>query len=179
MDTTEKKVRRTDLRVPWISQLGPDVEGSGDCGQACILMLLYYYGIIEPTSPITVEHLCEIKSGKTSAADLVRLAAKFDLELITALVGYVSDLRQYLYDERPVILLVNYNDLDFPVHLASGANQGWHWLLVVGYEGEDFVVHDPLWLPSQRMGRGGGSITIPGNTLRAALVTTAGWNAVV
>ena len=153
MNNTIAKAPRTAVQTAYTH--APD---AGEGGQACVLMLLEAYGLIPTISTRTVEDLCRIKPGRTTAGDLVRLAAQppFLLELKTGYVNHAADLRQILFDERYPIILVNHNGLRaFP--------QGQHWLLVMGYRHDDFLILDPLVAE-------GVGIWMPAATLQPALV---------
>ncbi len=161
------------LRVPWISQIDERSTGQNDCGQACVLMLFQYYG--KANSGVTVDDLTGLRPGMTDAAGLRDLAAHFDLALtVDESFASVDSLRRLIDQGKPVAVLVNYEDLRFPPHLSS-QDQGWHWLVVVGYRGDDrFIVHDPLWRPDQRDGRGGANLTIARDMLQDALAVAVG-----
>jgi hypothetical protein len=167
------------LGVPWVSQIDQNSPDSLDCGQACVLMLLKYYD--NPPSPAilsntTVNDLVElmrvidVQKGRprradnlTNGQDLVDLSGANGLQVIhDAQFSNLNKVIDLLHQRRPVILLVNYHDLQFPLHLQSGTDQGMHWLVVIGYSdhGQAFIVHDPLWTPAQRNGRGGGHLQI-------------------
>ncbi len=158
------------LQTPWFSQLRQNGEDSNACAQACLLMLLHYYQSIQPNEPLSLENLCAIKPDWLNAHDLVSLAAKpFRLSLMPFVAVNVLSLRQYLLASRPVMLLVNYALLDFETHLPLYQDLRNHWLLVVGYQYDEFVLHDPLWLPLQQRGRGGAYRKVHYSTLQAAI----------
>lgn len=158
------------LTVPWVSQLDPFSTAPNDCGQACVLMLLRYYKKVG--NNVTVNDLVKIEPGKTTAEELRGLASRFSLSLaVDKTFASVDSLRAPISKGRPVIVLVNYLDLHFPPHLPN-PDQGWHWLLLIGHRGDEFVVHDPLWRPSDRGGKGGASLTLARDTLQNALVGT-------
>jgi hypothetical protein len=158
------------LQTPWFSQLQDNGEDNGACAQACLLMLLHYYQSMPSNGLLNLEALCAIKPDWLTAHDLVSLAAKpFKLSLMPFVAGNVLSLRQYLLSGRPVMLLVNYALLDFESHLPHGKDLRTHWLLVIGYQYDDFVLHDPLWLPLQQCGRGGAYRKVHYSTLQAAL----------
>lgn len=161
------------LSVPWVSQLDARSTGQNDCGQACVLMLAHAYGKVNRN--MTVDDLATLRPGRTDAAALRDLAARFDLALtVDETFTGVDSLRRLIDQGKPVAVLVNYEDLHFPPHLSS-PDQGWHWLLVVGYRGDDqFIVHDPLWRPDQRDGRGGAYLRIARDTLQSALAAAVG-----
>jgi uncharacterized protein YvpB len=145
------------LEVPWVSQL--DNTLPNDCGHACVLMLLHYANLVPDVTLNDVyayagAHGLHSASGTTSAGDLKALCGHYGLQ-----VTIESDFQETDYfieqinADKPVIVLVDYASLRLPSHLASGSNQGPHWLVVVGYDSENYYVHDPLWLESQTGGR--------------------------
>lgn len=156
------------LEITWISQMDEDGHGNNDCGDASVLMLLHYYGHATPSR----EEVFSRFAGKTTTANLITLASEFNLTL-TSVAGTNADLIDLLPGlidaNKPVIPLLNYADLMFPVHLGSGVDQGLHWFVVVGYADDVFYVHDPLWLPTQRNGQGGAFLQIQRETLENAL----------
>lgn len=155
------------LDVPYVSQLSSTATAPDDCGQASVLMLLRFYGRV--ADRVTVDMLSRDTRGKTAATQLRALAARYDLPLkADTRKDVTSGLAAMLTAGHPVVLLVDYRDLLFPVHLASGVDQGWHWLVVCGIQDGTWVVHDPLWHPSQREGRGGARLGLTDATLRAA-----------
>lgn len=159
------------LDVPWVSQIGANAPGGFDCGQACVLMLLRYYDPQRHNSTRVID-LTNIRSGKTTAQALVALAARFGLQLGTLPMDptRLDDLRNTIANGRPVILLVNYLDLGFTEsHLSTGLDQGLHWVVVHGFEGDQFVFHDPLWGENQRNGLGGSNLRISSRQLASAI----------
>jgi uncharacterized protein YvpB len=144
------------LEVPWVSQLGNTLPN--DCGHACVLMLLHYANL---ALGVTLNQVYEYAaandlqgaSGTTSAGDLKALCTHYGLQ-ITIETGFPQTdyFIEQINDDKPVIVLVDYASLHLPSHLASGPNQGAHWLVVVGYDNENYYVHDPLWLASQTGG---------------------------
>lgn len=61
---------------------------------------------------------------------------------------HLPDLRRWLANGNPVVALVGYGQLP-PEHKAQRDFGGAHFVLVVGYTPDLFLVHDPLW-PDQR-----------------------------
>jgi hypothetical protein len=159
------------LQTPWFSQFLENGEDSDACAQACLLMLLHYYHCITANDTLRVEDLCDMKPDWLSAHELITLAAKprFNLSLMPFVAVNVLSLSQYLLTNRPVMLLVNYALLDFETHLPPNRDLRYQWVLVVGYQYDDFVLHDPLWLPLQQRGRGGAYRKVHYSTLQAAL----------
>ena len=170
-----RKYARKVLRVPWVSQMHPDdANDPYDCGPSCVLMLLRAAGkvgdevTVEDLNEILFPEIVEktekdrrawlkaknddgTPNGATGAGQLRQLALSKGLELATGVVNPALDnLYEAIDADRAVILGVQYRRLyvdpyEWDKHLDSGPDQGPHWLLVIGYEGDDFVVHDPLW----------------------------------
>jgi len=161
------------LNVPYVSQIDERGLGNNDCGQASVLMLLKYYGM---AGSLTVKDLHNQTPGKTSAEQLVALAKRNALATLKVdrTLPNVDTFRAILDNGRPIILLVDYKKLMFPVHLASGVDQGLHWFVLIGYTKTGFIVHDPLWAKIARNGKGGADLDITRETLRGALGLIAG-----
>ncbi len=153
------------LDIQWVSQFDAVGTPNTDCGDACVLMLLWYYHFKTPAARIVFKLL----SGTTTAAELLYLGKEYDLILTTEPVS-LDRVKELVAAGTPVIVLVDYKRLGFPVHLRSGVNQGHHWFVVVGYNAAGFVIHDPLWMPAQRNGMGGGYLPIERDTLQNALI---------
>lgn len=146
------------LDVPYVSQLGNGATLPNDCGQASLLMMLRFYGKV--AERVTVDMLSRDTYSYTTATQLASLASRYDMPLAWDREPIGIDMRAMLTAGHPVILLVNYADLGFPPHLASGVDQGYHWLLVIGLDDAGYTVHDPLWLSSDRAGFGGADLRI-------------------
>jgi uncharacterized protein YvpB len=159
------------LEVPWISQVDTvTAPGGFDCGQACVLMLLKYHNKVANT--VTVKTLTNMLSGRTTAQNLTTLAGRFNhrLSAVSGLqqtVESIETLKKPLSVGRPIILLVDYLSLQFANPIVT-TNPGLHWLVVTGYEGDTFYVHDPLWLAWHRNGQGGSYVPILVDTLTRA-----------
>ena len=154
------------LNIQWVSQFDPYGTPNTDCGDACVLMLLWYYHFKTPDARIVFKKLY----GTTTAAELLYLGKEYDLTLTTEDVS-LDRVKVLVASGKPVIVLVDYKMLGFPVHLRSGVNQGHHWFVVVGYNESGFVIHDPLWMPAQRNGMGGAYLPIERDTLQNALIS--------
>ncbi len=151
------------LEVPWVSQVDVFSPGAFDCGQASVLMLLKYYNFATPG--LIVKNLTDIRAGRTSLSQLIELAAGFGLTISSlpiapTLTAMQAALTKQIDAGKPVILLVNYRSLGFNNIVASHSDPGLHWLVAVGAEGDTFYLHDPLWMPIDRQGRGGGFLPI-------------------
>ncbi len=159
------------LEVPWVSQVDTvTAPGAFDCGQACVLMMLKYHNKV--ANNVTVKTLTDIFPGRTLPQNLMDLAGRFNyrLSMVAGLqqtVESLETLKKPLSVGRPVILLVNYLSLQFANPIIT-TNPGLHWLVVAGYEGDTFYVHDPLWLAWHRNGQGGSYVPILVDTLTRA-----------
>jgi hypothetical protein len=162
VDTRMERSARL-LEVPWASQVDVFSPGAFDCGQSCVLMLLKYYNHAAPG--LVVKNLTDVVDGRTTMSQLIALAAGFGLTLTSlpiapTLNALQTGLSKQIDAGKPVILLVNYRQLGFDNIVASKSDPGLHWLIVVGAEGDTFYVHDPLWMPIDRQGRGGAFVPI-------------------
>jgi hypothetical protein len=164
MEQIDTKIDKNSriLEVPWVSQVDLNSPGAFDCGQACVLMLLKYYG---KGAGLIVKNLTDLVGGRTTGSQLVRLAADFELtiepiNISNTVAALQTGLSKQIDAGRPVILLVNYRDLRFDNIVASKSDPGLHWLVVVGNEGDRFYVNDPLWMAIDRNGRGGNQVPI-------------------
>jgi hypothetical protein len=159
------------FQTPWVSQLKANGEDSRACAQACLLMLLHFYKCIPQNTTLALEDLCAMKPDCMAAHELASLAAKpcFNLSLMPFVLANSLSLRQYLLAGHPIMVLVNYALLDFEIHLPVDADLRNQWVLVIGYDIDEFVLHDPLWLPLQRRGKGGAYRKVHYSTLQSAL----------
>ncbi|HML21874.1 MAG TPA: hypothetical protein PKD09_09510 [Aggregatilinea sp.] len=151
------------LNVPYVSQLGDGATLPDDCGQASTLTLLLHYRRV--TARVAVDMLSRDTYGKTTAPQLVSLASRYDLPMAYDTAQNPDrGLLAAFEAGHPVILLVNYADLGFPVHLVGGVNQGLHWLVGTGQDEDgNWIVNDPLWVGSQ-----GAGLTLSPARLKAA-----------
>lgn len=132
------------LNVPWLSQLGPNASyAPGDCGAACLAMLISFAG-----RRVTVDEVSKA-SGKSagytlmSFQELINAAARFDISLAHEASG-LADICADIDAGRPVIALVNYKSLPHYNRYSAAYNAG-HYLLVVGYDADCILYHDPFW----------------------------------
>jgi uncharacterized protein YvpB len=157
------------LAVPWVSQI---INGSGHnaCGETSTRMLLGYYGKDNGDSIETMANWLGKWGQDTGVPDLIKLAAHYGVTIsqVTHDTTFAV-LKDHLANKRPVIILVNYLDLNFPVHLGGGADMGLHWLVVIGYVNGTYYLNDPLWLASQRNGQGGACLPITEDQLGRAV----------
>lgn len=132
--------RENSVDVPFVSQLNASAPGTNDCGQACVAMLGRMLG-----HDISVHQLTNKKYGRTTALDLVKLGEYFNIRLQVKDINSANDVNIF-----PMILLGDYKELPFPVHLKNGNNIGLHWIVVTGYDPNEevFFLNDPLYLYS-------------------------------
>lgn len=135
------------LEVPWVSQLDRNAPDGADCGPSCVLMLLRYYGKVG--ADVYVKDLSKYAPGYTSVNQLQTVAGKFGLQTVifnmNADTAALKNLRGFLRNGKPVILLVRYKPLGFSNPYQRNQNID-HWVTLSGFDGDTFFVHDPLWL---------------------------------
>ncbi|MDE2930827.1 MAG: cysteine peptidase family C39 domain-containing protein [Chloroflexota bacterium] len=107
---------RKRLRTP----LFPQLETS-ECGAACLGIVLAHYGRWEPIEKL--RDACGVSRDGTSAADIVRAARKFDLQV----TGWRREISQLHDIELPAILFWEFN----------------HFLVLEGIDKGRYHLNDP------------------------------------
>jgi uncharacterized protein YvpB len=158
------------LAVPWYSQIFPDGSGHNACGETSVKMLLGYYNKDKGDSIRALAEWLGLWGKDTGPDSLIRLAGHYGLSLTRLTpASSLNVLRDQLKQDKPIIILVNYADLGFEVHLGGGVNQGLHWLVVTGVQNDTFYINDPLWTAEMRGGKGGACLTITEAQLKKAV----------
>lgn len=126
------------LSVPYVSQTDTQANlFKNDCGVACVAMVKRFYNVGEST---TVNNLAR----RTKLAKADRGLLPSDLIVLLGLGGIsayakhslsLQALREEIDKGKPVILLVNYKHF--------GGKAFGHYALLIGYEGDEFIWHDP------------------------------------
>ena len=116
------------LQVPYKRQ------GPYECGPASLYMVLKYWGVNVDYRDI-VDSILEGKS--TPLSNMVEYAGKLGFYATTAHVT-VDDLKYYIDEGWPVIVL----------QWASLSYKNGHYRVVIGYNNNGFIVHDPSDGPS-------------------------------
>jgi len=140
----------TKLLVPYKSQVGPNAGYShNDCGPACVAMMLAAAG-----TDVTIDSMYTngpaanlLQTGLVAVQTLVQLAAAYGVTLKrhNASSGLTLDgLRQFIDEGRPALMLIDYRPI-VVAGLNSITTTGYfgHFAVAVGYEGDDFLIHDP------------------------------------
>lgn len=126
------------LQVPYVSQTSVTASRyRNDCGIACALMVAKYRN---PDLNVTVDglavHTRLVNRDKgLLPSDLIQI---LNLKQVSAYAVHdlsLDALKQQIDAGKPVILLVNYKHF-------QGKAFG-HYVTLIGYEGDDFIVHDP------------------------------------
>jgi hypothetical protein len=146
---------RAVLPVPHISQWSPTANRApGDCGPACIAMVVHYLTDERPTvNEVSVE--CDVPKGAkwASLSQLARGARNYGLK-----VYHVRPLtNKRICDEidagRPVVALVKYDLLSTIASPNQDKNfKGAHFVLCVGYGHGTVIFHDPDRLSGDEFG---------------------------
>jgi uncharacterized protein YvpB len=149
------------LDVPYLSQWdAPDADDRpGDCGPACVAMLAHYLTDERPTvdDAATAAGQPRTAPGKwyTGHAQLRAAARAFGLNLLTRSPASGNPLALDLVEielaaGRPVIALINYGTLADDVGGNQDSFRGGHWVLVIGYDADNFYIHDPDFWGTRR-----------------------------
>ncbi len=139
------------LGVPWRTQFDDSPYAAANCGPATIGMVLGAFGLNVATHDlrkivIQLQGSAGYDDG-TYIENLARMAERYGvagLQLSDESGSYhrwtLGDIRYQLRAGRPVVPQVHYRSL--PGHEDS-TYYGDHYVAIVGYDGEDFLYHDP------------------------------------
>jgi hypothetical protein len=140
------------LSLGYKSQYDLDAAASrNDCGPACLAMLVNALGIAATTDAV-FHRTGAAADGYVSMAQLMRAGESYGAPLEFRKGWGLAQLRAALDLARPAIALVHYgafSELDPGVSTQS-VFRGPHFVLVVGYDEQHVVVHDPLWTGERR-----------------------------
>ncbi len=137
------------LNVPWVSQLSTSAGfAAGDCSMACVAMVLRSLG-----QSVTVDQVSKasgLKPGFVQAAwwDAVHAAANWHVVLEHGYNLTLDDLIADLRLARPAIVIVNYQSIPEQKRYSKTYNAG-HFVVVVGFNADHILVHDPFWADDQ------------------------------
>ncbi len=138
------------LKVPYKSQVSPTAGYShNDCGPACLNMMFAAIG-----TDVTIDSMYKtgpgrglLSTGLIGTGTLIQVAKMYGLDLKrhakdTGLT--LEGARQLLDAGRPLLMLIDYrpivkNKLN---SINTSGNFG-HFVVAVGYDGDDFLIHDP------------------------------------
>jgi ABC-type bacteriocin/lantibiotic exporter with double-glycine peptidase domain len=141
------------LLVPWIGQntdRTDDDYTKNDCGAAVVAMVVNCY---RGGNGVTVDEVSKATGkapGYTAASfqELINAAARFNVTLEH--VAYtLEQICADLDTGKPVIVIVNYKSLPLYNRYDAAYNAG-HYVVVVGYEDDCILYHDPYWKAADR-----------------------------
>lgn len=140
------------LDIPYKSQCDPDASASrNDCGPACLAMILN--GLGQPvTTDAVFRRTGAAPDGYVSSAQLLRVADSYRSPLEFRRNWGLMELHTMIDLNRPLIALVHYaafSELQ-PGMSTQSSFKGPHYVLVVGYDDDHVIVHDPLWAGNRR-----------------------------
>jgi hypothetical protein len=140
-------------------QAGPVTKLSGALGDTAAMS---HY--------VDINNITSIKVLISTAQNAGPLTLTSDAAASTAVL---DTLRNYLSQRKPVVMLIDYCKLSEkpfhpPRYLRTGATSVDHWWVVVGTDGDNFVINDPLWLSADNGHSGGADMRISGSDLQGA-----------
>jgi len=142
----------TLLNLPYKSQSDPDASISrNDCGPTCLAMLINGLGQIATTDAV-FRRTGAAPDHYITMAQLMRVGESYNVPLEYRKGLGLGHLRGYLDAGKPLIALVHYaafSELQPGVSTQS-LFKGPHFVVVVGYEEDYVLVHDPLWTGERR-----------------------------
>jgi hypothetical protein len=136
----------TTLQVPYKSQKSKTAGYSAnDCGPACIAMMLACTG-----KDMTVDGLYKHPSiagqkGGIAIGSLQTVSKAYGVPLKYAILK-LDDLKEKIDSGHPTMVLIDYKPIA-DNHLNGVPTSGLfgHFALVVGYDDDSIIVHDPYW----------------------------------
>lgn len=136
------------LSVPYHSQWSDSSSiNITDCGPTCLAMILNYFGIDATSDSLYKAHLPRKRPHDfTTFAELRNIAREYNITLNRSKFNHrdeaLANLRQAVADGWPVLTLVKYR----PWKQATGNDFDFgHFVVVTGFEGNQFFFHDPLF----------------------------------
>ncbi|MCD4843602.1 MAG: C39 family peptidase [Methanosarcinales archaeon] len=120
-----------NLSVPYFEQ-----ENWYTCGPACLRMVLAFYGINQTENELITISNCT-KRG-TSPGQLSIAAREFNLQGVSIKNANISDIKQEINADRPVIVLI---DPEY-IYNRSIDNNG-HFIVIVNVRDNMIVYNDP------------------------------------
>lgn len=142
----------TILNIAYKSQYDLDAAASrNDCGPTCLAMMLNGFGLTATTDAI-FRRTGAAADDYISMAQLMRVAESYGVPLEFRKGWGLGELRAMLDLGRPVIGLVHYGAFSQfkPGVSTQSGFKGPHFVLVVGYDEQNVLVHDPLWTGTRR-----------------------------
>jgi hypothetical protein len=138
--------------IPYKSQEDSDaLMYPGDCGAACVAMILHAFGKNVTTNEIFSS--TGVEANKYLArGDLIRAAQIHGIILQRFNDWRLANIKQSIDRGHPLIALVNYggwSDPDSGVDTQSSFS-GPHFVVIVGYDNDNVILNDPLWWGSRR-----------------------------
>lgn len=147
------------LNLPYISQIDHPAAllKRNDCGPACCWMLLSGYHQLSENETVDFLYQSVVPSGDryTSWKENIKILNSHSLYPQYRWNIIINDLQTALQQGFPIMVLINYGVLSiaFPTESTFMGN---HFMLVVGINQNNVIVHDPLWRK-----QGGKNIQIP------------------
>jgi uncharacterized protein YvpB len=142
----------TLLNIAYKSQYDPDAAASrNDCGPTCLAMILNALGLTATTDAVFHRTGAPADS-YISMAQLMRAAESYGAPLEYRKGWGLGELRAALDQGKPMIALVHYAAFSQfqPGVSTQSSFTGPHFVVVVGYDENNIIVHDPLWTGERR-----------------------------
>lgn len=143
------------LAVPYRTQLDGSPYERSNCGPAAIGMVLAGYGRTAPTDELRglvndAQGTWEVFDSGTAIEVLALIARRHGLQPLDLTAGpglrrwTIEDVRRHLQAGRPVIPQVRYRGLP---GRQEDPYAGDHYIVLIGYAGDEVVYHDPILSP--------------------------------
>jgi hypothetical protein len=137
----------TAVTLPYLSQVNGPGAGNfvNDCGPACVAMLIHGLGVAskKPSIADVFRATGADAAAFTNGGQLKKAAAVWGVTLTPRFWG-LDSMRASILSGRPLIALVHYGAFS-SLGRTQSSFKGGHFLLVVGFDQNRVLVHDPLW----------------------------------
>lgn len=130
-NTTQNNTISTwNIDVPYFEQ-----EKYYTCGPACLRMILASNGIIRSEAEIIAA--CNTTKKGTTSTKISQAAYQFNLQASAIKNANISDIKQEIEAENPVIVQID------PGYLDGNNNGSGHFIVIVDFQDDRIVYHDP------------------------------------
>ncbi|MBI5671547.1 MAG: C39 family peptidase [Chloroflexi bacterium] len=142
------------LNVPYHSQEDLDAKAAfADCGPCSLRMIIGWNAIRrgQPDPNLTVDAVTKATGigpkQFSKFPQLIQAGRQYGLEMLYTRPATLDRMQHELEMGRPVLALLHYGSLKKRQFMNF---TGGHFVVVVGYNPDEFIIHDPYWTGARR-----------------------------